>query len=67
MGYTIQSVRKSVDITPDKGIQEVYLINYKTEKGSELFLRVPVEKFSVDEARVQMERESQAVDRLFGM
>lgn len=67
MAYTIQSVRKAVDITPDKGFREVYLISYKTDKGSELFLRIPVEEFNVDEVRRRMESESQAVDKLYGI
>lgn len=63
--YTIVSLKKRIDLSPEGQLREIYEIIFTTEKGAESFMRVPVEEYEPEEIKAKLEEESRALDSLY--
>jgi len=62
----IQAVRKTIEVTPQGDMKEVYLISFTSPRGAELFIRIPADGGDLSNARALIEEESRRVDKIYG-
>jgi hypothetical protein len=63
--YQVLGLRKRVQLDPLGHLIDVYQIEFKTAKGAVSSIRVPVEGFTPELAKRELDKQAKALDALF--